>query len=56
MFNFIAFLGQFGSVVSSYFTFLRWVIFMNFIITLLIASLVIIPEVHFFIKKKLLIK
>uniref|UniRef100_A0A915E906 TMC domain-containing protein n=1 Tax=Ditylenchus dipsaci TaxID=166011 RepID=A0A915E906_9BILA len=35
---------QFGSVVSSYFTFLRWVIFMNLMITLIIVSLVVIPE------------
>jgi hypothetical protein len=38
---------HYGSVVSSYFTFLRWVIFMNFMITLLILAFVVIPEVSF---------
>ncbi|CAD5228883.1 unnamed protein product [Bursaphelenchus okinawaensis] len=35
---------HFGSVVSSYFTFLRWVIFMNLIITLLICAFIVLPE------------
>lgn len=39
------FTGQFGSVVSSYFTFLRWVIFLNLIITLIVTTMVVIPEV-----------
>ena len=36
---------QFGSVVSSYFVFLRWVFYVNFMITLIIASFIILPEV-----------
>lgn len=35
---------QFGSVVSSYFTFLRWIIYLNVILTLLMAAIVVIPE------------
>ena len=35
---------QFGSVVSSYFVFLRWVVYVNFIITLIITCFVILPE------------
>ncbi|VDK54617.1 unnamed protein product [Anisakis simplex] len=37
--------GHFGSVVSSYFTFLRWVVYVNLIITLIIISFIVIPEV-----------
>ena len=36
---------QFGSVVSSYFTFLRWIFWVNFIITAIIVMMVVIPEV-----------
>ncbi|KAK6031891.1 hypothetical protein OSTOST_01943, partial [Ostertagia ostertagi] len=35
---------HFGSVVSSYFTFLRWIVFVNVIITLIIFALVVLPE------------
>ena len=35
---------QFGSVVSSYFVFLRWVVYVNFIITLVITAFIILPE------------
>ncbi|KAK6766890.1 hypothetical protein RB195_026263 [Necator americanus] len=35
---------HFGSVVSSYFTFLRWIVFVNVIITLIILALVVLPE------------
>ena len=35
---------QFGSVVSSYFLFLRWVVYVNLIITIVITAFVILPE------------
>ncbi|VDN02456.1 unnamed protein product [Thelazia callipaeda] len=35
---------HFGSVVSSYFTFLRWIVFVNLIITVIIISFIVIPE------------
>ncbi|VDN51379.1 unnamed protein product [Dracunculus medinensis] len=43
--RFCRWLSHFGSVVSSYFTFLRWVIFVNLVISLIIISLIVIPEV-----------
>lgn len=36
---------HFGSVVSSYFIFLRWIFWMNFAITLVLTFFVMIPEV-----------
>ena len=35
---------QFGSVVSSYFLFLRWVVYVNLIITIIITAFIILPE------------
>ncbi|OZC08094.1 hypothetical protein X798_04885 [Onchocerca flexuosa] len=35
---------HFGSVVSSYFTFLRWIVYVNLMITLIIVSFIVIPE------------
>uniref|UniRef100_A0A0K0D3P0 TMC domain-containing protein n=1 Tax=Angiostrongylus cantonensis TaxID=6313 RepID=A0A0K0D3P0_ANGCA len=35
---------HFGSVVSSYFTFLRWIVFVNVIMTVIIVALVVLPE------------
>ncbi|VDK67464.1 unnamed protein product [Onchocerca ochengi] len=35
---------HFGSVVSSYFTFLRWIVYVNLMITLIIISFIVIPE------------
>ena len=35
---------QFGSVVSSYFLFLRWVVYVNLIITVVIMAFIILPE------------
>ncbi|GMR34113.1 hypothetical protein PMAYCL1PPCAC_04308, partial [Pristionchus mayeri] len=35
---------HFGSVVSSYFTFLRWIVFVNLVISLLVIAFVVLPE------------
>ena len=37
---------HFGSVVSSYFVFLRWIFWMNFAIMLVLTIAVILPEVN----------
>lgn len=36
---------QFGTVVASYFTFLRWLFWVNSVISVLLAAFVVIPEV-----------
>ncbi|XP_050420636.1 transmembrane channel-like protein [Adelges cooleyi] len=36
---------QFGTVVASYFTFLRWLFWVNFVISVLLAAFVVMPEV-----------
>jgi len=36
---------HFGSVVSSYFIFLRWLCWINFMIALVLTIFVVIPEV-----------
>ena len=37
----------YGSVVASYFTFLRWIFWVNLIITALIGGFIVAPEVMF---------
>ena len=37
----------FGSVVASYFTFLRWLFWINFIMALICGVVIIMPEVMF---------
>ncbi|XP_023232918.1 transmembrane channel-like protein 2-B isoform X1 [Centruroides sculpturatus] len=36
---------QFGSVVASYFTFLRWVFWVNFFITIFVCCFLMVPEI-----------
>lgn len=39
------FAGHFGSVVSSYFTFLRWMFWVNIVLTVITSAFIVIPEV-----------
>lgn len=36
---------HFGSVVASYFTFLRWLFWVNFVISVVLIVFVVVPEV-----------
>lgn len=45
MFIVTTFAGQFGSVVASYFTFLRWVFWINTFISIFICVFLMVPEV-----------
>mgnify|MGYP006989420962 CR=1 FL=1 len=40
---------HFGSAVASYFTFLRWMFWVNLVITIVLACFVAIPEVNDFL-------
>lgn len=47
VFFFFFLIGHYGSVVSSYFTFLRWVLSVNITMTVIMMLFVTIPEVSF---------
>lgn len=42
---------HFGSVVASYFTFLRWLFWVNIVIAMVLAIFVVIPEVSLYFYK-----
>lgn len=44
---------RFGSVVASYFIFLRWLFWVNIVIANIFTLFVIVPEVRLILKRKL---
>ena len=42
---------HFGSVVASYFTFLRWLLWVNIVIAFVFAMFVVVPEVSYALRR-----